>query len=130
MTSTTRDTVPEKLREAITESEPPSIAKEPYVQNDKFNTDYLTEWQNNGSCMAFMEPGKKGVGVAMLIGAESGNIITYAMSNKTGRFIQFNLATLNKKVTTGWPSVRNLKTKSNFVKATKLSEQEVPMFFA
>ena len=61
MTSTTRDTVPEKLQEAIAESEPPSIAKEPYVQGDKFNTNYLTEWHNNGSCMAFMEPGKKGV---------------------------------------------------------------------
>ena len=56
MTSTTRDNVPEKLREAIAESEPPSIAKEPYVQNDKFNTNYLTE--------------KKGVGIAMLIGAQ------------------------------------------------------------
>ena len=67
MTSTTRDTVPEKLREAITKAEPPSIGKEPYIKDSIFNTNYLTEWQNNGSCMAFMEPGRKGVGLAMLI---------------------------------------------------------------
>ena len=91
MTSTTRDTVSEDLRDAISEAEPTTIGKEPYITNDKFITDYLTEWSNNGSCMAFMEPGKKGVGVAMLIGAERGNIITYAMSNKTGRFVNFNL---------------------------------------
>ena len=98
MTSTARDTVPEKLRKAVAKAEPPSIEKEPYVKDNKFNTDYLTEWHNNGSCMAFMELGKKGVGVAMLIGAENGNIITYAMSNKTGRFVEFNLETLHKKV--------------------------------
>ena len=69
--------------------------------------------------MAFMKPKRKGVGVAMLIGAERGNIITYAISNKTGRFVKFNLATLNKKVTTGWPSVRNLKTKRNSKKRNK-----------
>ena len=130
MTSTTRDTVPEKLQEAIAESEPPSIAKEPYVQGDKFNTNYLTEWHNNRSCMAFMEPGKQGVGVAMLIGAERGNIITYAMSKKTGRFVELNLEMLNKKVKTGWPIVKSLQTKSKFVKPSKLKTQEVPTFFA
>ena len=132
MTSTANNTVPvpEKLREAIAESEVPAIAKAPYVQDDKFNTDYLTEWQNNGSCMAFMEPGKQGVGVAMIIGAERGNIITYVMSNKTGRFVELNLEMLNKKVTTGWPSVKSLKTKSKFVKPSKLKTQEVPTFFA
>ena len=129
MTSTTRDTVPEKLREAIAKEEPPSIGKEPYVKDDKFNTNYLTEWQNKGSFMAFMEPGRKGVGVAMLIGAESGNIITYAMSNKTERFVDFNLETLNKKVKTGWPTAATLRSKSNFLKATKLKKQDVPVFF-
>ena len=65
--------------------------------------------------MAFMEPGKEGMGVAMLIGAERGNIITYAMSNKTGRFVDFNLKTLKKKVKTGWPTAPTLRTKSKFV---------------
>ena len=100
----TRDTVPEKLCEAITKVEPSSIGKGPYVKDGIFNTNYLTEWQNNKSCMAFMDPGSKGVGVAMLIGTESGNIITYTMSNKTGRFVEFKLETLNKKVKTGWPT--------------------------
>ena len=97
MTSTTRDTISEELPEAITEAEPPSIGNKPYVTDDEFITNYLTEWHNNRSCMAFMEPGRKGVGVVMLIGAESGNIITYTMSNKTRRFVDFNLETLNKK---------------------------------
>ena len=41
MTSTANNTVlvPEKLREAIAESEVPAIAKAPYVQGKKFNTD-------------------------------------------------------------------------------------------
>lgn len=62
--------------------------------------------------MAFMEPKRKGVGVVMLIGAKHRNIITYAMSNKTGQFIQFNLATLNKKVTTGWPTAKVYRQKT------------------
>ena len=117
------------MRKAIAKAETPSIGKEPYVTDNKFNTDYLTEWHKDGSCMAFMEPGKKGVGVAMLIGAETGNIITYAMSNKTGRYVNFNLDTLNKKVKTGWPTVPKLRTKSKFVKATNLNKQDVPVFF-
>ena len=130
MTSTTkRDTVPEDLRDAISEAEPATIGKEPYIENDIFNTDYLKEWSNNGSCMAFMEPGKKGVGVAMLIGAERGNIITYAMSNKTGRFVNFDLQTLNKKVKTGWPTVNSLRTKTGFVKPATMKKQNVPTFF-
>ena len=129
MTSTTRDTVPEDLRNAIGEAEPPSIGKEPYVKDNKFVTDYPTEWSNNGSCMAFMEPGKKGIGVAMLIGAERGNIVTYAMSNKTGRFANFNLQMLNKKVKTGWPTVKSLRTTSGFVKPSTLNKQNVPTFF-
>ena len=129
MTSTTRDTVPEDLRNTIGEAEPPSIGKEPYVKNNKFVTDYLTDWLKNGSCMAFMEPGKKGVGVAMLIGAESGNIITYAMSNNTGRFANVNLQMLKKKVNTGWPTAASLRTTSKFVKPAKLNEQNVPAFF-
>ena len=57
MTSTTRDTVSEDLRNAIGEAEPPSIGKEPYVKNDKFVTDYLTDWSNNGSCMKSLPDG-------------------------------------------------------------------------
>ena len=79
--------------------------------------------------MAFMEPGKKGGGVTMLIGAESGNIVTYAMSNKTGRFVDFNLQTLNKTVKAGWPTASSLRTKSGFVKPSTLKKQNVPMFF-
>ena len=130
MTSPKRDTVIDKLQEAITVLESSLIRKKPYVKDSIFKTNYLTQWQDTGSCMAFMEPAKKGVGVAMLIGAERRNIITYAISNKAGRFIQFDLAMLNKKVTIGWPSVQNLKTKINFVKVTKLCKQEVPMFLA
>ena len=44
------------------------------------------------------------------------------MSNKTACFVEFNLETLNKKVKTGWPTAANLRTKSGFVKATKLKE--------
>ena len=44
MTSTTKDTVSEELRNAIFEAEPPSIGKEPYIKDDEFITDYLTEW--------------------------------------------------------------------------------------
>ena len=43
--------------------------------------------------MSVMETTKKDVGITMLIGAEHGNIIMYAISNSTGRFIQLNLAT-------------------------------------
>ena len=129
MKSTTRDTVSEELCNAIVKAEPTSIGKEPYIKDNKFITDYLTEWSNNGSCMAFMEPGKKGVCVAMLIGAESGNIVTYAMSNKTGRFVDFNLQMLNKTVKTGWPTATSLRTKSGFIKPSTLNKQNVPTFF-
>ena len=62
MASTTRDTVSEELRDAIVEAEPPSIRKGPYIKDDEFITNYLMKWSKNGSCMAFMEPGKKGWG--------------------------------------------------------------------
>ena len=85
MMSSKRDNVIDKLREAIIKLEPSSIGTEPYeyVKKDKFKTDFLTQWSETGSCISFIEPAKKGVGIAMLIGAEHRNIISYAISNST-----------------------------------------------
>merc|ERR1739836_135780 len=51
------------------------------------------------------------------------------MSNKTGRFVNFDLETLNKKVKTGWPTVNRLSTKTGFVKPATTKKQNVPVFF-
>ena len=100
MTSSQEDTITDNLQEAIIKLEPSSIGTEPYeyIKKDKLKTDFLTQWTKTGSCMSFMEPAKKGIGIAMLIGAEHGNIIAYAISNSTGQFIQFDyrLAVIKK----------------------------------
>ena len=53
----------------------------------------LKQWTEPGSCMGFMEQSKPGIGITILIGAESRNIIAYTISNSTGRYILFVLET-------------------------------------
>ena len=67
MTSSKRDTVTEKLQEVIIKSEPSSIGTEPYeyVKDRKIKPDFLSQWSEIGSCMGFMEPAKKDLGITM-----------------------------------------------------------------
>lgn len=109
MTPTNRDAVTDNLYEPVIKEQPPLIGTEPhkYVKNGKIDNNFLKQWTEPASCMGFIKPTKPDIGITMLMGAESGNIIIYTISNSTGQYIQFELTTLTKTVNTDFPMQKN-----------------------